>query len=473
LTRIGGGVYHFSTVDLPRNDQTTSGNWLSKYINSMNKWHKLTKNRFSLPHPDLKTMSPLLDFQGRFYYECFKNSSQQYRDEIFDIYFGKVFHTEFQGKEISYGNVMGVESSDEAIDWLFRIQDDFGTEISLTMNQLNVPLEMYSREVTNTFVEWLRGFYDRGLRSCTIGNAHIMNSGILQRNFPDMRWKNTVNQMVMNTQMVADIIEMGYTFIQLNRSLNRDMDELKKIKKYVDDYNKRYGSNIITCLLVYETCLPFCPFKREHDDIQTLIGGLHYWKWLGGSTCNRWREHPEYKALPRTGTDCVWNRRETFEEYANLVDVFKYSGRLSTIYPEDIVLDGGVVPGWCYGVNPDFTGGEFATGVEGNKNINNISAEQQLLIGSFADILEQNLEPLRAWTTYWWNGKNAKIPQNLGRFPELVKGHFFTTDDYNELEEVLKNCKNRCYSCHMCEKVYRVPPIDSLINVLPDGRSKV
>jgi len=433
----------------------------------MNKWRKLVKQRFSIAHPDAQTMDLALDFQGKFYYECLKNSSQRYRDEIFDIYFGKIFHTQYQGKKISWGNVMGVEASTKATDWLFKIQDDLGIAISLTMNQLDIPHEVYRREVIDAFVEWLRGFYDRGLRSCTIGNSHMMNFGILQREFPDMTWKNTVNQMVMNIQMVADAIEMGYTFIQLDRSLNRNMDELKKIKKYVDDYNKNHATNILTCLLVFESCIPFCPFKREHDDIQSFFGGGVYWECLGWSTCETWREHPEYRALPRVGTNCFWNRIETFEEYANLVDVFKYSGRLSTRYPEDYRLQSGIIPRWCFGVEPHFIEeGKFATKeLKDNRDIKNTANETVILIDSFADILEQNLEPLRAWSNLWSNSKKVKIPQNLDKFPELVKGHFFTTAEYNELEEVLKNCKNRCCNCHMCEKVYKVPPVDSLIRL--------
>lgn len=84
---------------------------------------------------------------------------------------------------------MGVEASDQAVDWLFRLQDDLGIQISLTMNQMNIPWEMYyseHRKVLDDFLKWLSVFYERGLRSCTIGNAHLMASGILQRTFPDM-----------------------------------------------------------------------------------------------------------------------------------------------------------------------------------------------------------------------------------------------------------------------------------------------
>jgi len=102
--------------------------------------------RFSMPHYDSWSHQSL-------YYEAIKNSSQQFRDEIYDIYFGKKFRYEYREQEIydnygkshqvAYGNVMGVEASDEQVDYLFRIQEEFGIEISLTINQLNIPVEIF------------------------------------------------------------------------------------------------------------------------------------------------------------------------------------------------------------------------------------------------------------------------------------------------------------------------------------------
>ncbi len=182
------------------------------------------------------------------FYEMLKNSSQQFRDEIYDIYFGKIFRYNYQGREIYengeknhnvvYGNVMGVEASDEQVNNLFKIQKEFGIEISLTINQLNVPVEIfYSKNdhVMKAFLDWLQEFYERGLRSCTLANNHVMRSGILQKRFPQMKWKNTVNQQVSNAQQVLDYLYLGYNIIQLDRSLNRNMAELKRIKEVVEN----------------------------------------------------------------------------------------------------------------------------------------------------------------------------------------------------------------------------------------------
>ena len=89
------------------------------------------------------------------------------------------------------------------------------------------------------------------------------------------------------------------------------------------------GNNIKTCMLVWENCLPFCPFKREHDDLQVYFKDVVYWdSYLGSSTCRRWKENVGQYAIPRIGTNCFWISVDTFKEYAELVDIFKHSGRL-------------------------------------------------------------------------------------------------------------------------------------------------
>jgi len=420
-------------------------------------------------------MLPQMGYQGRLHYEAYKNSSRQTRDEVFDIYFGKIFRTNYQGRTVRWGNVMGVEASDQAVDWLFRLQDDLGIPISLTMNQMNIPWEMYyseHRKVLDDFLRWLSGFYERGLRSCTIGNSHLMASGVLQRAFPDMVWKNTVNQLVANAQMAVDCLELGYTFIQLDRSLNRNLEELKQVKQAVDLYRKKHPQKPIhTCLLIEESCLPFCPFKREHDDIQIRChpedGGYIYWEGMGRTTCGTWRAHAEYGGLPRAGTSCVWTQRETFEEYATLVDVFKSSGRLGCTQPPDDVVERGSVVALVRGVNPAFlqAGKASLTEKDRMRQAGAGLENTAIFVHSFADILEQNLQPINAWMDLLCDLNRFTPPVNVDRFHELVQGHFCATDEYRELEQKLKNCRNQCWSCHRCEQVYGVPPIDSLVSL--------
>ena len=439
----------------------------------MTEWEKLTYKRFSIGHPDKQTMIPEHNFQGELYYANFKNSPQKTIDEIYDIYFGKFFHAETnRGTTISWGNVMGVEASDASLEWLFRIQEDFGISISLTMNQLNVPFDLYNDpNVVNQFIDWVGTFYNRGLRSITIGNTHLMNMGILKKNFPDMCFKNTVNHIVDSAQMVMDYIHIGYDLIQLDRQLNRNIEEIKKVKQAVENYNSINNKEIKTCLLITESCVPFCPFKREHDDIQVTthpsFGGYDYWNTLGLNTCTKWRSEDGYGSLPRAGTDVFANKRRTWKQFAELVDVFKYSGRLrgNTWENDNNVNDKNKYHRWVWQCLPQMSEPTATIEVKNEllaKGAHYTTTPEVMFVDSFNDILEGELEPLGEW---YFGGidRPMEIPYNIKGFREKFKNHFHNSKRYLALEEKLKICKNQCWDCHLCEKTYDLDPIDSMI----------
>jgi hypothetical protein len=406
------------------------------------------KRRFSLPHYDNWSFPHL-------YYEAIKNSSQQFKDEIYDVYFGKVFRYSYQGREvydnnsklheITYGNVMGVEASDEQVNNLFKMQNELGIEISLTINQQNIPVEIfYSRNnrVMDVFLDWLQEFYDRGLRSCTLANNHLMRTGLLQKRFPEMKWKNTVNQQASNSQQILDYLYLGYNVVQLDRSLNRNMEELKRIKEVTENYKNKHPDRYVkTCILVWEDCMPSCPFKREHDDVQMYFKKIKYWQsYLGELSCKRWREGR--KTIPRFGTNCFWPSKDTFEEYTGLVDIFKHSGRLVDFVPRQ--NSGNLQLRWLLKNYP-------------------VKLPREYAVKSFSEILENDLEPLHLW--YPIPAYSSSFEPSIEETKEGLKNNFFTTSDIRKLEQVLKNCRNQCYKCHLCERTFGIPDIDSLIEL--------
>lgn len=393
------------------------------------------------------------------YLEAMRNSSPAFRDELYDIYFGKKFRYQYREKEtydsysrlheVNYGNVMGVEASDEQVDNLFRIQNELKIPISLTVNQLNVPIEIYYSKddrVFRAFVDWLQEFYDRGLRICTLSNNHLMRSGILQSKFPDMIWKNTVNQNVTTAQQVLDYLHLGYNIIQLDRSLNRNMEELKRTKEVVENFKNKYpGKYVKTCMLVCESCMPSCPFKREHDDVLVYYRTIDYRRsHLGDLSCLRWASQladmsrPKWSKfgateIPRFGTNCYWPSIETFGEFAELVDIFKYSGRYDNkVYTGD---PGNIKFGW---------------------------ATTKHASGSFSEIIENKLEPLSNWGLTCRNF--AGLETNVNNIKaDLAQDDFWMTEKARKLEQKLKTCRNQCYGCHLCEGVMGLPAFDSLV----------
>ena len=408
------------------------------------------RGRFSLAHPDATE-------QNTYFHDALRNAAPEFRSELNDIFFGKVFRYRHRGREIVYGNVMGVEASDAQVDDLFRIQDELGIEISLTINQLSVPPELFladSSRVLDAFLAWLKTFYDRGLRSCTMSNAHIMACGALQAMFPKMKWKNTVNQQVANAQQVLDWLALGYHVIQLDRSLNRNVPELKRIRSAVDQYRQAHPDrDVKTCMLVYEWCLPYCPYKREHDDAQFLLArkgaDKKPFSVFRTASCSNWRSS-EYRQLPRAANDAYWAQTATFAEYARLVDVFKFSGRL--VNHTEMLRAQSATPTQltaCWGMRRD-------RWCEPDRRFDRVP-----FAASFQEIITNKLEPL-----FWWEplllqqAPDTELPRNWDATPHDAT---WASRAGRRLERKLMHCANQCYSCHLCERTFGFPPVDSLM----------
>jgi hypothetical protein len=67
------------------------------------------------------------------------------------------------------------------------------------------------------------------------------------------------------------------------------MEELKRIKEVTENYKNKHPDRYVkTCILVWEDCMPSCPFKREHDDVQMYFKKIKYWQsYLGELSCKR------------------------------------------------------------------------------------------------------------------------------------------------------------------------------------------
>ena len=367
-------------------------------------------NTISLAHPD-NTNS------GKIFYNLLKNSNEKLIDEIDDIYFGREFVYDNGIKYISYGNVMNVYANDEQVDYLFKLQNEFGISISLTLNSLNPPIEIIqNNKVLKEFLLFIKSFYDRGLRVCTISSIHLIKTGILQKHFPLMKWKNTVNHNIMDTQSFINFANLGYDFIQLDRSLVRNISELKRIKKANNKYNKKLY------LLASEYCMYNCPFKSEHDlvneqlqDVGAYFTGNNK---MSHISCDNWR-NSNLVTMPRIGVDLLLKNQEMADEYLKYVDVFKLSGRMA-------ILD-----------NQKNSKKIYFNGFE--------SLEEKL--SNDLKIAKINV----TYTEYIYNKKD--------------KNNRFNTKEGHNLIDILTNCKNQCYDCHKCEELFDIEPFDTLIEM--------
>ena len=404
------------------------------------------EKKFSVPHYDR--------FSGKYkdvFYDMYKNASQEYINSIHDIYFGKYFYYRHNEVNKFWGNAMGVEATDEQINNLFKLQDELGIEISLTMNSIDCPYEIiYDEVVRNNFVNWIGNFYDRGLRSCTIASEHLMRQGILQDRCPDMRWKSTVNQICADAQQLIDLAYLGYNTILLDRSLNRNLPELKRIKKAQDYLNsKKPVKKLLTSLLVSESCIYRCPFKREHDSVGEHIS-TGYFNKIADLSCNGWRGNGnDFRDLPRSGINLVVSTAENFNTFSNLVDIFKHSGRLTNpIFSSDTLDNMKAV--WFYTPNEE----KFKQSTT--------SVQETVYCDNFDEIIANNLIPIHSWIPGWID---TSIVKNDWRMTYKKYEGLWSTDTGKKLEHVLTTCKSQCWDCHLCEDVYNQPRIDSALQL--------
>jgi hypothetical protein len=402
--------------------------------------------RFSVAHFD-----QFHDSYAKVFYTIMKNADPAYISSIHDIYFGKYFHYEHNGVKKRCGNPMGVEASDKQIDYLFKLQEELGVEISLTFNTVEVPHEVaFDPVVTTQFVEWIGSYYDRGLRSCTISSEHIMRMGWLQDRCPDMRWKSTVNQICADAQQFIDMAYLGYNTINLDRSLNRNIKELKRIKRAQDYLNsKNPKKKVLTVLLVAEACIYRCPFKKEHDSVGEVISTQYFGNYADLS-CNAWRNVPEFADSPRSGINIVANETATFEQYADLVDIFKFSGRLTSAshMPSEAKYLKAV---WYYN--------KGKSKFKQSASIN----ESTVFCNDYAEIIENNLAPIHDWIPGWIDTRYSKDDWRTTYTPY---DGIWSTEPGKKLEKLLLNCRSQCWDCHECERTFDMgQDIDSALQM--------
>jgi hypothetical protein len=399
--------------------------------------------RFSIAHFDR--------FHGEFadtFYHIIKNSAQTYKDNIHDIYFGKYYYYEYNGVQKRLGNPMGVEASDEQIDYLFKLQEEFGIEISLTINTLEFPHEVvFDPKCRMDFVKWIGSYYDRGLRSCTISSTHIMRTGELQARCPDMRWKSTVNQICADAQQFIDFAYLGYNTILLDRSLNRNIKELRRIKRaqdYLNSLNPK--KKVLTSLLIAESCIYSCPFKKEHDSVGEVVS-TQYFSGPADLTCNGWRGSEKFKQLPRAGIDLVASTSDSMKMWMELVDIMKLSGRLTI--PKFALEDKQYMrAAWFY------TGGERFRQV--------VSFGAPVYADDYKEIMDNNLAPIHEWIPGWIDTRYSKKDWRSTYKPY---DGIWSKPEGKKLEKLLTSCRNQCWDCHECERTFGFEDIDSALQL--------
>jgi hypothetical protein len=445
------------------------------------------EKRFSIPHYDSEASSE------REFYTLIKNSSEDYKFEISDVYFGAMFvgNRLRLDQDLRYGNAMGVYISDDKhLDDLFKIQDELNVPISLTLNSIVQPPDlMAENQMLHQFINWLGEYYERGLRRCTLSFVHLMATGVLQKKFPEMIWKSSVFQNVDSPQQFIDFAHCGYNVIQLGRNVNRNTDLLPEFKRLAEKYNVK------TSMTVTDNYLPNSPFRPEHDSWhETMeINSNSYRGAWGLLTTDRWTTK-DTENLPRLNNNLVWMSEDVLEYYFDHVDIFKYTGRPNNLGPNGYMSEGrsglvaadsvpmdrssaGMAPigisdtpttknfkmVWRYPTevikkHPSIS---YDSGVDYYSESFRSDLEPFTYAESFKELYENKLSHYSLWSPVGWVNDQFYNERSWDKIPNTI----WDSPEGKVLEHILMTCENQCYVCNACEDTFKVDQIDSLVGL--------
>jgi len=265
------------------------------------------RDMFSIP------INPKLNEQQfKDFYEFLKEN----KDVIYDLYFTSRMPPFIQD---AMGDVFNINDT-APIEAALYIQKSLGIKVSATFNNT---LVRPSQDNLDLFIHNFKFLYDAGVRSATIPHTTWILTGQIQKAFPELFIKNTILWDVNRANDVAKLAEAGFHYVNLDRDLMRDRDELIKIRKVAD----KYGIKI--SLLANEGCTGGCAIMKEHFQFNNTRGqdGAQYFNdTISRVSCAKW-EMEDPSSMLKTANFPPW--REDWVELMQYADVIKMHGRES------------------------------------------------------------------------------------------------------------------------------------------------
>lgn len=241
---------------------------------------------------------------------------QENRDVIYDLYFTSRMPPFIQD---AMGDVFDINDT-SPIQAALYIQQTLGIPVSATFNNT---LVRPSQDNLDLFIRNFKMLYDAGVRSATIPHTSWVLTGQIQKEFPELQIKNTILWEINRANDVAKLAEAGFHYVNLDRDLMRDRDELIKIRKVADKYKIKIS------LLANEGCTGTCPIMKEHYQFNNTRGrdGAPYFSDpISRISCAKW-ELEDPSTMLKTANFPPW--REDWVELMQYADVIKMHGRES------------------------------------------------------------------------------------------------------------------------------------------------
>lgn len=270
---------------------------------------------FSVP------LNPKLDFDS--FEKRFLPLVHKYKDYIYDIYFTTRMAPFAQD---AMGDVFNQGDWRALLHNALPFQTDLGIPLSATFNNINVPPTMQNLK---TFVDNFRPMYEAGIRTATIPHTIWMLQGVIQREFPELKVKNTILRNVQRPNEIIKLAEAGFYYVNLDRDLMRDHDRLREIKRAKEYIHANIRDDFKISLLANEGCWGNCPVQDEHFEFnfarEKFDDPTFFADAISKPTCPRWDMMDPAGPL-KVANFPPW--REDWIELLDLgIDVFKMHGR--------------------------------------------------------------------------------------------------------------------------------------------------
>lgn len=169
------------------------------------------------------------------------------------------------------------------------IQESLGIPLSATFNNYSVAPTIKN---LNIFVDSFKPLYEAGIRTVTIPHTIWMLQGVIQREFPQLKVKNTILRNVQRPNELVKLAEAGFYYVNLDRDLMRDRDRLLEIKRAKDYIKKNIRDDFTVSLLANEGCWGNCPVQDEHFEFnftrQEFEDPTFFSDPISKPTCPRW-----------------------------------------------------------------------------------------------------------------------------------------------------------------------------------------
>jgi len=243
-----------------------------------------------------------------------------HRNWIYDIYFTSRI-SPFDQDAMGDVFVIHEEGARSCIENALMIQETFKVPVSATFNNIQVRPDQKNLDL---FIKNFKPLYDAGIRSATIPHTSWVLTGQIQKHFPELFIKNTILRDVKTASEVYELAKAGFHYVNLDRDLMRNRDELLKIKKV-----KNHFPNLKISLLTNEGCAGGCPIMSEHyhyNNTRSKDDPQYFNSAIARISCSKWdMEDPAIMLknanLPPWRSDWI----ELIEQCG--IDTFKMHGR--------------------------------------------------------------------------------------------------------------------------------------------------